>query len=550
MGLGGCYTGAHADGSAGETDAGTDGATGGQDGTGTEGETDGDDGIPDDLEPDSVLEPLAVRLNDAQYRYTVLDVLGVELTEQEEAWLPRDVPIDGHYSTSAEGQVFSPQHVLAYANIARSIAARLDADALLSDHGDCGDTSAACIEAFAAGLGRRLFRRPLSEDDLQVYAALADAITGAPETDEGDVVPGLLQHMLQAPQFLYRLEHETDGAPGELRRLDGYELATRLSYFLWQSAPDDELLDFAENAYDADALASQIERMVGDPKFARTRETFWGDYSLASVSSFATTDEALSEEHRRSLLATFERVSGDDLRAVFDGTELVMSSPIAEIAGATPKGDGLEVYNAGEAEQRTGVVTHPSFIAAIGTTSFVGRGLFMTERLLCQEIAPPPADAATADRIMDTSQQTADMTPREASEFRFGLEPVCLTCHTQFEPIAYAFERYDMGGAFGLTDEQGRDLFSDGTLPGSADRPEIEFADAAELLTGLAEVDSVQACLVHNMMEYATGHPGSESEDFIEGAFEIYAAEGRTFDALVRSVAQSDQVSVMRVVEP
>lgn len=546
--LGGCYGGVDSA----DTDSGT--GDGGESGSGGD-DTQGDDGmIPEDVEPDDVPEPLAVRLNDVQYRYTVLDLFGVALTEEEEGWLPRDVPIDGHYSTAVEGQVFSPQYVLAYAYIARSIAARLDPAGLLADHGDCTDTSVGCIEAFARGLGRRIYRRPLTDEEVQIYVDLADAIAQSPEIDDDDVVEGIVQRMMQAPQFLYRLEHETDGTPGDLRRLDGYEVASRLSYFLWQSTPDEALLAFGADDYDAEALAEQIERMIADPKFARTREVFWGDYSLASVSSFATADEVLAQEHRQSLLATFDRISGADgdpqpLSAIFDGRDFVLSGSIAELAGATPKGDGLEVYDVSEVEERLGVVTHPSFIAAIGTTSFVGRGLFMTERLLCQPMSPPPGDADTAERIMETSQQTSEMTPREASEFRFGLEPVCLACHTQFEPIAYAFERYQMSGEFGLTDDQGRDLFSDGMLPAQGDRPEIAFADAPELLTALAAEDTVQACLVQNMMEYGTGHL-AHGDTFVDEAFVEYRDRGETFDALVQSVAGSDLLSLMRTVQP
>ena len=275
--LSGCYQGASTglgDGS-GDTDSGTSATAGDEE---SSGDVDPDDPIPDDIDPESVLEPLVIRLNDTQYRFTMLDVLGVELDTQELGWLPRDVPIDGHYSTSAEGQAFGPQHVLGYAYVARSVAARLDTEALRSDYGDCGDTSPECIGAFAEGLGLRMFRRPLDAEEVQIYVDLAESIAQGPGTDDADVIGGVVQALMQAPQFLYRVERETDGTPGDLRRLDGYELASRLSYFLWQSAHDAELLEFAAGSYDADAVEAQIARMVADPKFARAREVFWGDY--------------------------------------------------------------------------------------------------------------------------------------------------------------------------------------------------------------------------------------------------------------------------------
>jgi hypothetical protein len=141
------------------------------------------------------------------------------------------------------------------------------------------------------------------------------------------------------------------------------------------------------------------------------------------------------------------------------------------------------------------------------------------------------------------------MTPREASEFRFGLEPVCLSCHTQFEPIAYAFERYDMTGRHTLTDEQGRDLFSDGALPPYGDRGELAFASAPELLQQLAERPEIRRCMVENMTEYAWGARPVDAPEFVLESLGHYEDEGQTFDALVRAVASSERISLLRTVE-
>ncbi len=548
----GCYQGnqdmpADTDG---ETDGGTDTADDGADSS-------GDDGVPEDLEPGSVDAPLATRLNDTQYGYTVLDVLGTELNEQEWGWLPHDVPIEGAYSTSAQTQFFNTQYVLGYAYIARSLSERLDATALLQEHGGCGDVEAACLEAFVDGLGLRAFRRPLTGDERAAFLELADTIAADADTTDEHVVQGVVQMMLQSPPFLYRLEGERDGEPGEVRRVTGYELASRLSYFLWQSAPDDELLAFAagpegDGAYDGAALPEQIDRMIADGRFARSRRIFWGDYSLATVAPFGSVSPDVAEQLRESLLASLERISGVGaepvgLQALLDGNELVMTPDVAELAGVESQGDGLQVYE--DVPERHGVITHPAFLAAIGTTSFVGRGVFMTERVLCQHTAAPPSDDQSAAAIEDTANSTADMTPREASEFRFELEPVCLACHHQFEPIAYAFERYDMSGRHGLTDEEGRDLYSDGVLPAFGDRPEIPFDGPAVLLDALAGRPEIDRCMVENMMEYAAGSRPVGAEEFVEQAHGGYEAGGFTFDALVQSVAGNDRLTFLRTVE-
>ncbi|MCA9707542.1 MAG: DUF1595 domain-containing protein, partial [Myxococcales bacterium] len=511
-----------------------------------------------ELDPAAVPEPLAGRLTDLQYRHTVLDVLGVELTPQELDALPPDIPTGRDYSTTIGPQFFNAGYVLAYAEIARSVSERLDPLELLATFGGCDGPSLGCWRDYVEGLGRRLYRRPLTEEEITRYLDLVVAIATAPETTEEHAVRGVVQAMLQAPQFLYRVERETEGEPGALRQVDGWELASRWSYFLWQSAPDEELLAFAagpagDGVYDPAAADAQIERMIADPRFARARALFWGDYTMAARSAFGTTDAQLAHALRDSLLLTLDLISGahgepEPLSALFDGRWLVMTPEVAEIAGATPSGAGPALYDVADATERLGVVTHPAFLAAIGTTSFVGRGLMLTERLLCQHVAEPPADVA--EEIESTAQATEDMTPRQASEFRFGLEAVCRGCHTQFEPVAYAFERYDITGRYTPTDDQGRALYSDGVLPAFGERPEIAFDDAVGLLSALAGTYAVRECLVDNMTEFGTGQRTLPGGDFEVLATADFVDEGLTFDALARAVARSELRTLSKVVEP
>jgi len=546
----GAGTGTGDDGQDDADDGGTDGS-GTDDADGTDTDDDGA-GIP----PISVPFPLAARLTHTQYRYSVQDVLDVELTADELDALPRDIPTGRDYSTTVITQAFSSQYVLAYAEVARSVTERLDPTDLVMAFGGCDAPSPACRPAFVQSLGRRLYRRPLTPEESERYIDLAEAIASQPEATESDAVRGVAQALLQAPQFLYRMEHETDGVPGEIRQVDGYELASRWSYFLWQSAPDETLLTFAaamgeDGVFDPDAAQAEVQRMIADEKFARARDLFWGDYTTAARSAFGTDDPALAEELRTSVLATVEHLSADEpqpLSALFVGEQMMMTPAVAELAGVAVKGPGLQSYDVADMEQRLGVVTHPAFLAAVGTTSFVGRGLFLSERLLCQTVAEPPPDVE--EEIEQTAEATEHMTPREASEFRFGLEPVCLGCHTQFEPIAYGFEQYDMIGRYATSDEQGRALYSDGLLPAFGDRPEIEFDDAPQLLTELAELDTTYTCLVHNMTKFGTGQPVQGTGDFIPAAAAAFTDGGLTFDALVAAVASSEQRALARVTDP
>lgn len=168
-------------------------------------------------------------------------MLGITLTNDEVELLPRDYPLGSDYSTSIDGQSFNVDYVLAYPYVARSIMGRVDPMALVEDQVACDGNDDSCLDEFVTTLGRRLYRRPLSNDEHGELIGLAATIEGLDGAGRRDAIVGITETMLQAPAFIYRVEDE--GGPGDdPQRVGGYELASRLSFFLWQSAPDDALL--------------------------------------------------------------------------------------------------------------------------------------------------------------------------------------------------------------------------------------------------------------------------------------------------------------------
>lgn len=502
--------------------------------------------------------PILMRLTDQQYTNTIQDILGVTLNASERETLVRDYPTEAHYSTNAESQVFNAQYVLAYANVARSVTERLNPEALLSDFGDCNQENADCKRAFVQGLGLRLFRRPLTADEETLYITLSDDVSAFDGATFDDGVIAIAQAMLQAPDFLYRVEDETTGELETQREVNGYEFAARLSYFLWQSAPDDALLAFAagpegDGVIDWDALPGEVDRMMADPRYARSRELFWDDYTLASTASFASVSPEIGAEMRDSLLTTLNHFSGvggeaRPLNELFVTDELWMTPAVAELAGVSSPRAGMALYTEADLFDRIGLLTHPGFIAAMGTTSFVGRGVFMSKRFLCIPPLVPPSTSSATQRIAETAAETEELTPREASVFRFGLEPACQGCHEIFEPIAYAFERYDLSGRYTTRDDDDRLLFTDGVLPAGDWGDEVVFDDVFDLMDGLAWSPGVERCMVQNMLEYSTGHDVRNAHAAIDAAYEQFVAEGRTFDALMRAAALDPQLSTQFIV--
>jgi hypothetical protein len=508
------------------------------------------------------LLPLAARLTKAQLKNSIADVLGVTVDAAKLAELPADFINETGFETAVEGQALSFNHVLAFSSIAWSVAQQLDVAQSAQAVAQCADTAAACTSKLVPALGLKLFRRPLAASELQRFEALATSLVAIPGASFEQVYRGLVSAMLQSPQFLYKLEGETVGTAGMSRLTTGYELASRLSFYLWQSAPDDQLLAFAAQVdaaggvIDQAALGAQVTRMAADPvRLARARETFWGDYTHASTASFQEAGAELGPELRQSVLATFNRLSGEGapeapLQSMFTATNMMLTPKVAELLGAPSMGEGLQAYDTSAMPQRAGLLTHPGFIAAVGSTSFVGRGLILTGRVLCRGVTtPPPGIEAEIKMAM---AGTAGLTPKGASEFRFGLGGACVACHKTFEPVAYAFERFDINGKYAETDNMMRPLYTQGYLQDGGGGVIGEYQGVPELMALLAASEETSKCFVSNMFEFASGRKPASSTDVaaVNAAHTTFSTEGGAFSHLLRSVALSPALQGIKVLAP
>ncbi len=490
--------------------------------------------------------PLTARLVKSHYINTINDIFPVTLTDEEIALIPNELVDEKSFVTVFDSQPFEAGHVRAYAKIARAVSERLALTSFAQTIGSCAQVTNTCRNTLVANIGRRLFRRGLNDEESALYRSVFSEIASVDGADFEDALSATLRAMLQAPQFLYRMEQEI-AEVSAVTTVSGYELASRLSYFIWQSTPDDALLDFAEQiesgGVDEDALSAQVNRLFADPKAARSLDTFWSDYTLSSTSAIQDASTEDAEELRESIMRTVKRASGDGaspvpLQNLFTSTDMVLSSGLAQDLGLTSQGSGYRVYNVSSAEQRTGFLSHPGFLANIGSTSFVGRGTVLTERVLCRKIPAPPSDIT--DEIDDTTAQTRNLTPRQASEFRFELGGVCLDCHKRFEPFAFAFEQFDVLGLHTEQDALGRDLFTDGYLQEFNGDVGPSYEGVADLMALLEQSDETSECFVSNMMLFGTGrHYAQDDDEAISQAHDNFISNGGTYEDLLKAVALS-----------
>lgn len=490
---------------------------------------------------------LAARLSKVEYRNSVLDVLGVELLPEEldaaNGGIPDDTG-DGVFKHLSDNQTSIEQHALAYFQVAEAATARVDTLAFAAEQGLCTEATSACGTALIQAAGLRLFRRPLDQRELSSILKVFDTALEQ-ELGYAEAARWVLVALLQAPQFLFRMENEIAGVPGEPRELDGYELAARLASFLWVSVPDEALLTAAsdQSLLDPTVLEVQVQRMLSDPKARRFTETFAIDFSRARFASFEGSTDADRQALNDSVVATFQDhfwTQQGSLSELFTTTRFVVNPTVAALLGLQTTGTGLQTVDVAGLPERVGLMSHPGMIAGMGDRevgSFVNRGKYLMERLLCRHPAEVP-DAVAAE-IENFNTDTAGLNERERAEVRMT-RPVCWSCHTQFEPLAFGFARFDGAGRYvGEIDADGKPLPLDGWVP-TGEAVEPQYTDVASYMHILATNPVVQTCMTEHFIDFATARNGDAvGRAEAEHVGERYLANGGTLAAMVSAVVQS-----------
>jgi hypothetical protein len=511
---------------------------------------DGEDGHDDDENPATQCnDPSAAngrlrRLTRVEYDNTVRDLLGD--TSAPASSFPIDERI-GHFDSNWLAPV-GTLGVENYMNVAMALAA--NAVEHLDDFVDCDPAElggTACAEQFIERFGRRVFRRPLDASERAAFVQLFQS-----QSDEGFAagIELVLGTMLQSPHFLYRPEFGV-AAPdtSEVLALTGYEIAARLSYFLWASTPDEVLLDAAEHGEldDLDGVVSRARAMLDDPRFEDAVSSFthqwlgtehvqsfgkdpvlFPEFAGLSASFYAETDAFVRAAFRRpdgSLreLLTADYTYGDEALAAFYGV-------------AHPDGEGGIAELALDPEQRAGFLTQPAVLAVHARenqTSPILRGAFVRERLLCHSIPPPPPDVNDVPPDPDPNS-----TARERFE-QHTADPSCAGCHNLLDPIGFGFERYDAIGRF-RTEEANKSIDATGQLLATRDI-DGPFDGAVELAHRLAGSEQVSDCFASLYVEFALGRvPREADECSVDAVLDHFSASGGNLRELVIAVVASD----------
>ncbi len=459
------------------------------------------------------------RLTTSQYQNSVQALLGVRAntTFAED---PNETGFDTSHGLLSVGV----RQASDYQSSAEQLAAAVVADpALFSGVVPCSPAQGgSCARTFVESIGLRLFRRPLEAPEVDTYLQLHTA--AAALYTEGDPfqrgVRLVLEAMLQAPDFLYRVELGTDADGDGVIPLNGYERATRLAYSLWNSAPDDALLAAAaEGRLDQPAgVKAEAERMVGDARARAVFTAFHHQWLRADRYPHLTRDPSVHPAFTPALLpdltAELHRFVLDvvvDRRANF---ETLLTEPatfanerLGLIYGVDVAGDALRPVGL-PPDQRAGLLTQIGFLAAGahgGSTDPIRRGTFVLEHLLCMPMGAPPPDA-TMVTPPDFGPEVR--TTRDRVSVQTGARS-CQGCHRLINAAGFAFENYDSVGAWRTT-ERGAPVDASGVFP--IDGVEVHFSNAVELLAAASKSTSARRCYTAHWLRFVYGRIEDKAE--------------------------------------
>jgi hypothetical protein len=489
----------------------------------------------------------ARRMTHFEYDNTVRDLLGATGAPAD-AFPPDEV--SGIFNNQASALVVTELLAEGYMNAAEAIAgaAVQDLAGLLA----CDpvlDGEAACGAQFIDRFGARAFRRPLDDEGRALLQGVFDAALA--KWDFATAIQLVIETALQSPRFLYRLEFgmPSPDASGVVK-LDDHEVASRLSYLIWGSMPDDALFAAAQKGElrTAAQVEKQARRLLADERaravVANFHEQWLGLGKLDTVDKDTTTfpiyNAALKATWKAETMAFVDDVifAGDgDVATLLSAPYTMMNADVAAFYGVSggPTGKAFERVDL-DPEQRAGLLTQPSLLAVnahADQTSPVHRGKFVRERLLCEPIAPPPPNVKAVPPAVDPSATTRE---RFAEHDK---NPSCSVCHKLMDPIGFGFEHYDGVGLW-RDDDQGKPVDASGEVVNSKDA-NGKFDGAVALAQRLATSEEVRSCVVQQWFVYGHGRSRTQADACTVAKLSAtFAAANHDVKELLVALTQTD----------
>ncbi len=494
-------------------------------------------------DPDRV-GPLPLRrLNRHEYNNTVKDLLLINETATDLVSFPSEPKTNFPFPRFNDGMsILELEKFAEAANILASLTN-------VQQHLPCTEQTRTCAQTFINQFGQRAYRRPLENNEVQGLLTLFDTLASINGNSFEDNIRSLIEAMLQSPAFLYRWEigRSAPTTAGRYIQLNQYEMASRLSYFIWRSMPDDALLTAAAAGQltTESGIRAQVQRMLESDKAYASIAYFpeyWLHYAgLAEQQKNAVVYPEYTDDLKQAMLEASRRFSeqvllkGDGLfSSLLLNSDAYINQSLAALYGVSGvSGSQFQWVNLSSVD-RSGLLTRAAFLAATGASDGSlppKRGVTLYKNMLCREVPPPPAN------IPNPEPASAGGTTRERFEAHADND-CAASCHTLFDDMGFAFEHYGGIGDYRTTDN-GQSVDSSGTL--TADGATQSFSDANGISALLAQSVDAQSCFAENWMKYALDRNLDETLDSpsVTQSIDAFRASTGNVRMLIEEIAVS-----------
>jgi hypothetical protein len=414
-----------------------------------------------------------------------------------------------------------------------------------------------CARTILSTLARRAFRRPVTDADINPLIAFYRG--GRKERDFDFGIEKALRAMLVSPDFLFRVEMDPPkAAAGAVYRVSDLELASRLSFFLWSTVPDEQLLGLAEKGklHEPAVFEQQVRRMLADARSDTLVSNFAGQWlyirnlsqERPDPDEFPEFDEALRQAFRQETELFFQDMLREDrpVTDLLDANYTFLNQRLAEhygvhdVYGPQFRKVSLADSNRGGLLGQGGILTVTSYP---NRTSVVQRGKWVLDNLLG---SPPPPPPQNVPDLVAHAKDGRQLTMREQLEIHRA-NPVCASCHARMDPIGFALENFDGVGRWRDTDG-GSPIDATGKLPGG-----VQFTGPGGLKKLLAANyrEQFEATVTRKLMTYALGR-GLEyyDEPAVRTAMRRAARDNFRISSLILAIADSMPFQMRRTLEP
>jgi hypothetical protein len=486
------------------------------------------------------------RLTEQEYRNSIADIFGKEI--QVRGSFEPTKRTGGLEAASTALLSVTPVGLESFNKMAGDIAAQVTAEKhrakLPCTPQDPKAPDDACAREILSHYGLLLFRRPLTAAELDNPVGLLHSITER----TNDFYAGLhygLSMLLQLPDFLFRKEVAIPSADGKSGTLDSYSRATRLSFLMWNTTPDAELLRAAGNGeFNTSAgLAKQVDRLIASPRLEVGMRAFFDD--MLELDTFDTVSKdsllypkwgsAMATSAREETLRTVIGLTlhdNSDVRDLMTTRQTYIDRRLAMLYGvAFPfTGDWVK-YEFPAESGRSGILTQISMLSMFshpGRSSPTKRGVAINEIFLC---SPTPVPPNNVDFSVVNNPNSSMKTLRERL-MAHATNPTCAACHQRSDPVGLSLDAFDTIGGYRTTDN-GEPINVSATIQGHA------FSGAQGLGQFMHDNPRYPACVARKLYSYSRGLKNSSVDDF-QDAYKAFQNSGFRLRALLKSMAVSD----------